>query len=518
MKKTTRLLSLLLSALLMVGPLAACGGGATPSGSTPGTPGGAEKDTFTVALDSDIVKLDPAFAYDYTTNPVINQITQGLLVFDDNMQVQPLLAKSWEQVDDLTYVYQIRDDVTFSDGSAMTMDDVIFSLERTRDPALASYMSWMFDSVDTMEQTGDWELTVKLKVPDATWQYSLATTAGHVISKSFAEAAGDKLGTPEGGLMGTGPYKFVSWQNGTEVVLVRNENYWGADPGYFENLVFKIISEDTTRVTAMTTGDVDCTMDPPSDMLSVLKDSPNVTLADSEGFGITYVAFNTEKAPFDNENVRKAIYHAINFQSIQENLIQDAGSPGTALPSSAALFSLEPERWADYAAGVPTYEYDVELAKSLLSEAGYADGFDCTMCTSESSLRGAIALAMQNDLAAVGINVTLNKVSGDEHTAYQFGEILDADGKRDYDMIMAGWEADYPDPAGNLITKQAQSSDSGERNTLMFEAFDIITDEVPYIFVYYPTKYLALNSAYTGVTMNAAWSWNLHLQNARPVA
>ena len=542
MKRTQRLLSLLLSAALVLA-LAACGGGGGAESSAPagnGQTAGAEKDTFTVVLASGIVALAPALAYDFTTNPVINQITQGLLIFDENNQLQPMLASSWEQVDDVTYVYQIRDDVTFSDGTPMTMDDVLFSLERTASEETASFLGWMFDGVSSMEQTGDWELTITLTQPDATFQYYPGTCAFHVISKAHAEAAGDQLGTPEGGLMGTGPYQFVSWQNGTEVVLTRNENYWGDDPGYFDNLVFKIIGESTTQVTALQTGEVDCSVAPPYDMLEVLESDPNLTLQANNGFGVQYIAFNNAKAPFNDVNVRKAIYHAINFQAIQDNLVKEAGTLAGLLPSSEALFTIEPERWSEYAASKPGLSYDVEEAKALLAEAGLADGFSCNLYISSTSLANSIGLAIQNDLAQVGITVELIKVSTDEHTAYQFGDILGDDGLRAYDMILAGWEADVPDPAGNLtplyqggnssnaadysnpevdelISLQAQSSDPTERNDLMFQAFDIITEDVPYIFVYYPTKNLVMNKAYTGVTMGAAWSWNMQFQGARPV-
>ena len=543
--KKPRFLALLLCAAMLLSVLTACGG------STEAEPAGTEgeeetaaaaaedgKDTFRIALDSDIVKLDPAYAYDFTTNPVVDQITQGLLVFDDNNELQPLLAASWEAVDELTYVYQIRDDVTFSDGSPMTMDDVIFSLERYRDPDVASYLSWMYDNVDTIEQTGDWELTITLQQPDATWQYVLGTTAGHVISKAAAEAAGDSLGTPEGGLIGTGPYKFVSWQNGSSVELTRNENYWGEDAGYYDNLYFKVIPEDASRVTALQTGDVDCTVAPPDNMLDVIKNDGSLTLTDSAGFGLTFLAFNCQRAPFDNADVRNAIYMAMNLESYQENLVKDAGTGSTPLPSSDALFTIEADRWNDYAASLAGHAYDPDGAKALLEQAGYGDGFECTLIVNDSSLRNTIALAMQEDLAAVGITMNIEKVSTDEHTAYQFGDILDADGNRDYDMIMAGWEADFADPSANLealysdtssntaayqnqevfdlIAAQKSSLDPSERNDLMFQAFDIITADTPYVFMFYPTKHLVMNIAYTGVTMNASWAWNLHLQNARP--
>lgn len=342
--------------------------------------------------------------------------------------------------------------------------------------------------------------------------------------------------------MGTGPYKYVSWQNGSSVQLTRNENYWNKDDApYFDNLTFKIITEDTTRVTALQTGDVDCTVAPPESMLDVLKGDQNLTLTSSPGFGVSFVAFNTQKEPFNNVKVRQAIYDAIDLDTIQSSLIKDAGEASTALPSSTALFTIETDRWNDYLSKAPKHTYDVEAAKALLAEAGYPDGFTCSLMIADSSLRNSMALAIQEQLAQIGITVNINKVSTDEHTAYQFGEKLDANGLRDYDMIMAGWEADYPDPSGNLtplyqggnssnaaayqndevdklIADQAQSSDPTQRNDDMFQAFDIITQDVPYVFLYYPVKNIAMNKAYTGVTMNASWIWNIHFQSVHPVS
>lgn len=533
MKRMRRAASLLLSAVFLFALLAGCNNKGSDA---------AEKDTFVIGLDSDIVALDPAFAYDFTTNPVINQITQGLLTFDVNNQLQPMLASSWEQVDDLTYVYQIRDNVTFSDGTAMTMDDVIYSMERVRNPELASYLGWMYDNVDKIEQTGDWELTVTLKAPDATWQYIPATTACHVLKKDFVETAGENFGTAQGGIVGTGPYTYVSWTSGTEVVLEKNPNYWDADhAGYFNQLIFKVITEDNTRVVALKTGDIDCTVAPPPSQLEELVSDQNITLTSNSGFGVLFVAFNTQKEPFNNADVRRAISMAVDMDTIYTNLIKEkVGDAPTALPSSDALFSIEPERWNDYLAAAPQHVFDVENARTLLANAGYPNGFECTLVVNEDTLRNSVALAMQSSLAEIGITLNIKKVSTDEHTRYQFGEVVDQNGVRDYDMIMAGWEADYPDPSGNLtplyqggnssnsaaydnadvndlITKQMAESNPTVRNDLMFQAFDIITQDTPYLFVYYPIKNIAMNKDYTGVEMNASWIWNIHFQDVHPV-
>ena len=194
-------IALMLALAMCMTLLTACGGSSNGSGSESGngaagnsqtTP--VEKDgVFTWALMTDIVSLDPIYAYDTTTNAVVNNITEGLLYIDEDSQLQPLLCSSWEAVDETTYVYQIRDDVNFSDGSPMTMEAVMFSINRTI--GTDSYLAWMYANVASIEQTGDWELTVTLSQPDATWQYVPGTTACHIISKAHAEEVGDKLGT-----------------------------------------------------------------------------------------------------------------------------------------------------------------------------------------------------------------------------------------------------------------------------------------------------------------------------------
>lgn len=549
-----KLFAMFLALTLSVSLLVGCGGGedapadtkaagesqtaAADAGNTEG------KTTFTIALDSDIVALDPAFAYDFTTNPVVNQITQGLLTFDENNELVPQLASSWEVTDDTTYVYQIRDDVTFSDGSPMTMDDVLFSIERIMNPDTASYLLWMFDNVESVEQTGDWELTVHLKEPSASWKYILATTAGHVISKSYYEANQDTFGTAEGGLMGTGPYVFDSWQSGQEIVLKRNENYWDKDQTIaMDTLVFKIIPEDTTRVTALQTGEVDFTANTPADLLDTLKADENLNVQDVETMGVVFLAFNTERAPFNDVNVRKAVASAIDLKSIHDNIVKDAGQEGGCLPNSSTLFTVNPDEWTGYVEGADACSYDVEKAKEYLAQSDYADGFDCDMIISEDSMRYSMALAIQEYLKELNINVELVKVSADEHTSYQFGGVFDADGNRDYDMIMAGWEADYPDVASNieplfaaynageggsnaavyqndevdaLIRNQSASLDDNARNQDLFAVMDQVNADTPYVFLTYPNRQATMNKAFTGYTMSASWLWNMFFKDIHP--
>ncbi len=113
---------------------------------------------------------------------------------------------------------------------------------------------------------------------------------------------------------------------------------------------------------------------------------------------------------------------------------------GTVLPNGPALYTIEPERWQEYLSKAPTYDYNLDKAKEYMAKSSVPDGFDCKLLTTEASLRYSESLAIQEALKAIKINVELVKLSSDEHTQYQFGGVLDAKGKRDYDMILAGWK------------------------------------------------------------------------------
>lgn len=542
-----KLLSLILALAMTTVLLAACGGssdsnGASSNGSASSASGDAS--TFTVALDSDIVALDPAFAYDFTTNLVVIQITQGLVAFDQNNEIVPVLAKSWEAVDDTTYVYEIRDDVTFSDGTPMTMDDVMFSLERTMNPDTGSYLQWTFSKVDSIEQTGDWELTVHLTEPYSQFKYVFATTAGHIISKSYYEAHADNFGTAEGGIMGTGAYVYDSWTSGQEIVLKKNENYWNKEKTpSVDTIVYKVIPEDTTRVTALQTGEVDFTASTPQDMLETLYADDSLDVQSIETKGVTLVAFNTQRAPMNDVNLRKAIASAINLDDIQANIIKDAGEAATCMPNSKVLYTIDPEKWEDYVANADYCKYDLEKAKEYMAQSDYPDGVEINMIISDNSLRYSIALAIQEALKEINVTLNLVQVNGDEHTAYQSGEILDENGDRDYDMILCGWESDYPDISGNIeplyasyntgeggfnaavfkndqvdeyINIQATSLDDEERNDAMFKLMDIVNAEQPYLSIFYPNKQFTMNKRFTGLTINDSWNMNMFFEDVKP--
>lgn len=538
MKK--KIFSLVMAACVVM--TAGCGGNASTqtaeSTDTQTVSSIADRDTLNIVLADEIVSLDPAYSYDNLTNQVVNQITQGLLYFDYSGQLQPQLCSSWEAVDSTTYVYQIRDDVCFSDGSPMTMEDVLFSLNRHMDEDVASYLAWMYANVDSIEQTGDWEITVHLSVPDAAWQYAFATTAGHIISKEYYEANAEQFGQPGVGVIGTGPYVLDSWTTGSEIKLTYNENYWDKENvPQFKNIDFKIITDANTQATTLASGQADYMFDPPTEMLDTIREAENMSVTEVDGWTVLWMAMNCQSGPFSDVNVRKAVAYALDKDSLYEGVLTENGSYAkNGMPFSSALYGSESESWTAYAETAVDEKNDIEKAKEYLAQSAYPDGFECSLYINQDSIYNSIAVYVQSALSQIGIDVTIETKSGDEMSNIQFGST------RDYDLAIVRWTADYPDVSGQLyplfhssniaegggntscysnpevdalLEDEVASIDMKERTELMQQALTIIANDTPMIGFDYPYKRVAMNSELTGFEANASITWNFFAKDLK---
>lgn len=482
------------------------------------------------AITGDIAALDPAFAYDFTTNPVVNEITEGLLRFSPSGELLPNLAESWENPDSLTYVYHLRKGVKFHDGTPLTAADVVFSLNRIRDSKTASPLAWMFGSVADIAAVDEGTVKITLSKSDAQFKYSVATTAGHVIPKAFYEKSGADFGKPAAGLVGTGPFKFKSWAAGSEVVLERNAAYWDAPAKpTVETAVFKIISEDATRVAGLKTGEIDATVNLPLDLIPVVSGLDNVAVQGVEGFTDDWIAFNTEKAPMSDPNVRKAIIHAFKVQDVMDTVVKDAGVTAKNQPVGPALWFGAVAKWEAFQASVEDYAFDLSKAKAYLAKSKYPKGFKASIVTDGNGFRVNVAQILQANLKELGIELAVEKVTDEELTSRQFS------GKRDYDIIMGGWGSDYPDPAANvypflhssnageggsnfavyknakvdaLLDEQNTLADDSARADLLIKALTLASQDAPYIFVDHPKLYFAASKKVSGYTMSPVWYWD----------
>ncbi|WP_312113174.1 ABC transporter substrate-binding protein [Brevibacillus reuszeri] len=509
--------------------------------SSPGTGAGSEKQeqgttkvagpksggTLTYALYQDIVSLDPAFTYDFST--VVNQITEGLLKFDENSKLVPSLAEKWENPDPKTYLYHIRKGVSFSDGTPMTVDDVIFSMERTRDPKTASYLGWMYGNVDKIEKEDDSTVKVTLKEPDSNWRYAMATPAGHVISKAYYEAHASNFGKPDGGVMGTGPFKYVSWQTGSEIVLEKNTNYWDKTGGpYLDKIVYKVIPEAMTRVTGLKTGQINMAITLPIDLQEVVEKMDSIKISRSDSFLSDFVAMNTQRKPFDDVKVRQAINFALEKQKIVKEIIKDAGVAGKSVPVPPALWLFEKEKWEAAYNEIPDYSYDMEKAKQLLAESSVPNGFNGKILVDGDSLRMNIALALQAAVKPLGINLEVEKVTGEELNTRSWG------GARDYDMLIQNWNSDFPDPSGSLqplflsanaadggsnfanyknpevdklLIEQGRLTDDTKRSEMMIQAEKLIAGDAPWIVVSHQKHFMITSKNVAGYEISPMVFW-----------
>ncbi|MDR1412688.1 MAG: ABC transporter substrate-binding protein [Actinomycetes bacterium] len=539
MKKSKVLLLMLVVALAM-GACVGCGKKAAEDGAQTG----AKSDTLTIALGGNVSTLDPAFCYDYTNNPPANQITEGLLFYDNNDQLQPLLLEKWEEVDSLTYVYTVRSNVNFSNGNPMTLDDVLYSIERYRNPDIASYLLWMYDNVDTIEQTGDWEFTVKLKQADALWKHTFATTAGHIMEKEFSEQAADNLGKPGTGTMGTGAYALDSWDVGSQLTLKYNENYWNRETAGVpdvKTIIFQNIEEDSTRVLAAASRQVDINVQTPVDMAGDIEKAEGVELLKLPSAGLTFLAFNNRKAPFDDVNARRAVASAIDVIELQKNVIKDYGEATNWMALPPTMFTFEKPSWEAFEPTIKKYEYNLDEAKKYLAASKYPDGFEVRLMVDSTSTFNSLALALQQSLAELNIKVELWKVPNVETVDYQFGKDI-KDGVRPYDMGIYEWFSDFPDPSGDLVPiymstnageggsntsaydnkevdklllQQAASIDEVERTKLMQDAISIIADEMPMYIMDHPNYLVSKSDRVEELNFSPFWIWNFYVRDIK---
>lgn len=520
-------------AVVMAGSLLAGCSNTTGQGSSGTQAVSGDDGVFNVGISSDPSSLDPTQCNDYSSELVVNNLYDTLLSLDEKTnELVPCLAESWEKVDELTYVYQIRQGVKFWDGNEMTAEDVVYSLNRHMDPNMASLFGYMFAPVDSIDATGDYEVTITLTTPDTSFMYVVATMAGSVAEKSYIEEKGESFGTSTGATMATGPYKFESWKEGSQLVFVKNENYWNTDTSYVsDTLEFDIIEDIASMALAMTSGQIDFINTPSIDVMDQLKESGIVDVDYEDGLQNSFVMYNCSEGPFADVNVRKAASTAIDTAAIAlstngEGYYTEAG----ALDVDPAAMGYETDSWVALNEELDSYEYDVEKAKEYLAASDYPDGFTCTMPTCSTSMKESEAI--QYYLGQIGITVELETVPYNDFILYAYGINRDDAGYRDYDLLPFAWFPDYADPIALLklyygpneaiggsnmaaymnsdfdaLLDESAAQDGTERSETMMEAYRMLNADCPAKMISYFGPSYAINNKYTA-TMSPMWMWN----------
>jgi peptide/nickel transport system substrate-binding protein len=475
--------------------------------------------TVTYGLEGDVRGLEPALSYDFTANPVVCNISEGLMMFTPDGGLEPLVAQTFEQPDELTYIYSLRDGVVFSDGSPVTIDDVVASIARVRDPEVAGPLAWMYDVPEaSVERTDDKTITITLATPSALFRYVTATTAGHVIPAAAIEEFGlDLLRNP----VGTGPYQLVNWAAGSEIVLEKNPNYWQEGKPYFDRFVYKIVEEGTTRITGLKNDELNMVAQLPPDQIEAVMGFENVNFQEVVGFTINMMAMRTDQPPFDDVNIRKAVCFATPLQAMMENIVGITGiqSRNTTVPPNmpgSASEELEP---------IP---YDLDRAKELMAASSMPDGFSTKLnVVAPNDVWVPQAIAIQEALQEINIDV--------EIVQYPYADFITLQQAGDYEGFMNfQWGADFPDAAGNLLplflstnvppqnnhfyynnpevdrllNESESELDQEVRLGMLREVQKLISEDQPAIFLEHFKWFLPMSTTLTGYTLSPLWYWD----------
>jgi dipeptide transport system substrate-binding protein len=368
-------------------------------------------------------------------------------------EITPGLAESWTVSKDYkTFTFKLRKNVPFHSNSFFTptrmfnANDVVYTFKSQLDPkhplSIPAANYEYFKSMDLdhliadIKKVDDYTVVFTLKRPEAPFLADLAMDFASIQSEEYAQfliKSGKGLKTLETAPIGTGPFMFKSYQKDSAVRFKAFDKYYRGKPK-IENLVFVIVTDSTVRLQKMKSGECNVMSEPQPQDLEQIKSLKNVKLVSTEGLNVAYLAFNTEKKPFNNVKVREAVSMAFNQKAYLDLIYKSQGSP--------AKNPIPPTMWS-YNQSTPANVYDVEKAKKLLADAGYAKGFETDLWTlpvSRPYLPNGKKLGelMQADLAKIGIKVKL--------VTYDWPVYLEKSKKGDHSMIQMGWTGDNGDP------------------------------------------------------------------------
>lgn len=388
-----------------------------------------------IALKTEPSSMDPQY-HALTPNTQISQtIFDTLVATDAQLKPKAALAESWT-VDGKVWTFKLRPNVKFSDGTPFTAEDVVFTYDRVpKVPNSPSPFTLYLGSVAKTEAVDP--MTVRITTKEVAPNLLVNLAQLPIMSKKAASgpAAEGKTTTELNsgdGLVGTGPYKFVSWKRGAEFVLARNENYWGKNPEW-DRVVYRPISNAAARVAALLAGDVDMIEDPPTDDLPKLKADKKLFVEETPSVRVVYVALDqyaepspgiqgTDKNPMKDKRVREALSLAINRDALVERVMGGVALPaGNLLPYPMFGSSKEHSK---------APKADVEKAKALLKEAGYPNGFSITLGSpsgryvNDSKVAQAIASMWTRIGVKTSVDAMAPPVFFKNRDSYQFSAYL----------------------------------------------------------------------------------------------
>jgi peptide/nickel transport system substrate-binding protein len=464
--------------------------------------------TLTVGLEGNPTMLDPRIASDAYSLRILPLIFEGLVQLDENFVPKPSLAKSWEQPDPTTYIFQLQEGRKCPGGYEISARDVVETIKSLADPKLKTTKKALYDRIKSINKTDEYEVIITLNEPYAPFLTELNMG---IAPFGMLENDPEFMNKP----YGSGPYKVEKFERGELIILTVNPDYTGPAP-HIKTLIFRILANDVTRVMALEHGDVDLLQNSvPPDDLAILKKNERIKMIVEKGINYSYIGFNLEDPILKNKNVRRAIAHAIDKKTIASCFLQNS-------VTSANSIILAPSNWA-YEKNIKSYDFNIEKAQKLLDEAGYEDPdgngplprFKLVYKTSQNKSRRWIAEAIADQLGNVGIEV--------EVKSYEWGTFyadIKAEAFQIYSLTWVGisdpdiyywaFHTDsmppvgsnrnrYSNPEVDRLTNLGRSTpDKDKRRMYYSDIQKILARDLPYIPLWYSNNIVAMDKRLDG--------------------
>jgi peptide/nickel transport system substrate-binding protein len=516
----------------LVGLLDACasGSGSVTLNKSAGTDTGKTITTLKVAFPSALTNLYPGIESGILNYYVAALVTEGLVGLNSSGETVPALASSWRRTDEVTYVYQLRPAAKFSDGTAVTPEDVVYSLQMAGNakasPSIASYYS----NIKSVAKTGAAEVTVTLSAPAAGWSYTPGTaTPLCIVPKSFWEKNNNTIGTAQALLLGTGPYKVTSFEPDSHVYLAAADTWWDGKPKV-DIVQISFISDPNAQYLAQKAGDTQMSFNVPLESLDQWAKLPGnrvVSYADKSWVGLI---LDTKSGPTADLHVRRAIGYSVDRQAIVTDLLKGQGQVAYAMsPPEQFPAVYTPAQAAAKLAGIPQLDFSLANAKAELKKSAYPNGFTATLTYPNSGPQlGTAALALAANLKQIGITLNVKEVALSQWLAtvgtsaagpiqymWYFTTTPDPAEIPSY-LLASGNPAGYDNSAVQALIEKANTQfDAATHDATIIEAQRLAAADAPYLPLWWGKSVIAFSDQIgdtnlTAYTLDAPWTTALY--------
>ncbi len=464
--------------------------------------------TLRAGLNADPPNLDPHQSSAAVDRQVFQNLYDKLVDINQNLEIVPMLATSWQIADGgRTYTFKLRQGVVFHDGTPFTAEAVKANFERMLDKSFGSPRFSEVNLVTGVQVVDPYTVRITLEKPFSPFLATLSDRAGMMVSPAAAQRLGKGLAREP---VGTGPYKFVEKRPQERIILERFDRHWDSTAANIERIIYRPFTDENVRLANLRAGELDIIDQVGPTEIPKLRTDPTLRLLERSGLEFQGIHLNLAGPPFDNKLLRQAFNAAIDRRTIVKVVFGDtADSANGPFPPAMFTYSIPVN------ARIP--ERNLDLVRQKLKDGGMANGFSFTLKIPPTRVSQQVAQIIQSMAADGGIKVNIELV--------EFGTLLSQLDTHKFEAVLLGWSG-RPDPDGNiyahivtgggfnytsygntrvdtLLDAARILTSPDQRKRAYAEAMDILSDDVPYMFLWWPKQYKVLGPKLQGFVHNS---------------